>query len=251
MRTKKNKLLRYALLFVVLFLHLPVSAGVSTTKHNLSITGTGQIRASIASNETEVCVFCHTPHNASPAAPLWNHEITSVQTYTNFYSDTLFAYTAGEAPPIDGYSRLCLSCHDGTIAVGAILTKRGTIEMDTIENIVEAGRLMPDSPGYLGTDLSGSHPLSFIYDENLVNIRNAEPGIMHLNWPIRKYGDKFGTGDPDVRIYPTQGGYGVQCTSCHDPHGGKGNPDEPPFWRKPTYDDVCLVCHDISSTIGH
>ena len=65
---------------------------------------------------------------------------------------------------------------------------------------------------------------------------------MQLKWPI---------SDLDVKLYPTQDGYGMQCSSCHDPHGGKGNSDAPPFWRKAEYEDVCLVCHDIASTIGH
>ncbi|MDQ7787209.1 MAG: cytochrome c3 family protein [Thermodesulfovibrionales bacterium] len=216
-----------------------VLAGVSTTKHNLSVTGPGVVKAV---NQTEVCTFCHTPHNASPQAPLWNHEISSFENYTNYYSDTLKAYPPGGAPPIDGFSKLCLSCHDGTIGVGATIGTKGTIEMDTVANVIESGRLRPGSPGYLGTDLSGGHPISFIFDETLVSLRNAEEDIMHLNWPIL---------DQDVKLYPTQGGYGVQCTSCHEPHGGKGGPGEPPFWRKAAYDDVCLVCHDISSQIGH
>lgn len=218
-----------------------VSAGVYNSKHNLSVSGPGEIKAI---SETEVCIFCHTPHNAMPDTPLWNHEVTSVQNYINYYSDTLKAYPPGGAPPIDGFSKLCLSCHDGTIALGAIIgSQRGTIEMLSIPGIVEGGRLSSGATGYLGTDLSGGHPISFVFDANLASIRNAEPDIMHLNWPIV---------DADVKLYPTQDGYGVQCTSCHDPCGeAKGGPGAPPFWRKTTYDDVCLVCHDIVSEIGH
>jgi len=39
-------------------------AGIATTKHNLSATGTGNIKAS---GEQEICIFCHTPHNSAPA----------------------------------------------------------------------------------------------------------------------------------------------------------------------------------------
>ncbi len=110
-----------------------------------------------------------------------------------------------------------------------------------VPGIVE-GRLGPEASGYLGTDLSGGHPISFIFDATLASIRNDEPDLMHLNWPIF---------DNNVKLYPTQGGLGVQCTSCHDPHGGRGGPSAPPFWQKTTYEDVCLVCHDIVSDIGH
>lgn len=219
-----------------------VSAGVFNSKHNLSAIGPMDDRAKAVS-ETEVCIFCHTPHNAMPDTPLWNHEVSAAQTYTNYYSETLKAYPPGGAPPIDGFSKLCLSCHDGTIALGAIIgSRRGMIAMQSIPGFVESGRLAPEAAGYLGTDLSGGHPISFIFDATLASMRNAEPDLMHLNWPIV---------DPDVKLYPTQGGYGVQCTSCHDPHGGKGGPGAPPFWLKTTYEDVCLVCHDILSEIGH
>ncbi|GAB4539306.1 MAG: hypothetical protein Fur0020_08210 [Thermodesulfovibrionia bacterium] len=207
--------------------------GVRDTKHNLSTSGPGEIKAI---SETEVCVFCHTPHNASPQAPLWNHDVTAVESYINYWSETLQAYgSEAEAPPIDGFSKLCLSCHDGTVALGAVMNMEEDIEMVTIPNIVEGGRLMPGARGYLGTDLSGSHPISFIFDEALVSKRNSQPNLSRLNWPIN---------DPDVRLYPTQGGYGVQCSSCHDPHNTKAGPHGPPFWRKSTYDEVCLVCHE-------
>jgi predicted CXXCH cytochrome family protein len=231
----------YCSLFIAL-VPLVVSAGVFNSKHNLSVFGP-QEREVKAVSETEICIFCHTPHNAMPNTPLWNHQVSAAENYINYYSDTLKAYPPGGAPPIDGFSKLCLSCHDGTIALGAIIgSARGNIQMLSVPGIVEGGRLGSEADGYLGTDLSGGHPISFVFDANLASIRNAEPDIMHLNWPVV---------DPDVKLYPTQEGYGVQCTSCHDPHGGKGGPDAPPFWLKPTYDDVCLVCHDIVSDIGH
>ncbi|MEW6054221.1 MAG: cytochrome c3 family protein [Nitrospirota bacterium] len=137
---------------------------------------------------------------------------------------------------MDGFSKLCLSCHDGTVAIGSVISKEDQIE--TTPDFITEG-----DAGYLGTDLSGGHPVSIVYDLALVNERNRETDLLHLNWPIRRGRDQSSGTDPDVRLYPTQGDFGVQCTSCHDPHGGKGNPDAPPFWRKTTYDEVCLVCH--------
>lgn len=210
-----------------------LSAGVFNTKHNLSVSGPGPVTAV---SETQICIFCHTPHNAQPVAPLWNHELTAVENYTNYWSPTLKSYASqADAPPIDGFTKLCLSCHDGTVALGAVGSRDKPIE--TYADFMPMGL-----HGYLGTDLSGGHPVSIVFDIELVNRRNQDSHIMHLNWPI---------DDDDVRLYPTQGSYGIQCTSCHDPHGGKGGPDAPPFWRKFRGDDVCLVCHDIMSEIGH
>lgn len=237
-KRKMRLFITHCSLFILL-VPVVLSAGVFNSKHNLSVSGPGEVKAV---SESEVCIFCHTPHNAMPDTPLWNHEVSSA-TYVNYYSDTLMAYPPGAAPPIDGFSKLCLSCHDGTVALGATIgSPRGIIQMLSVSGIVEGGKLSPGADGYLGTDLSGGHPISFVFDATLASVRNAEPDIMHLNWPIV---------DLDVKLYPTQDGYGVQCTSCHDPHGGKGGPDAPPFWWKSTYDDVCLVCHDIVSEIGH
>ncbi|MFZ5906209.1 MAG: cytochrome c3 family protein [Nitrospirota bacterium] len=220
-------------IFIVLVPVVAGAIGIKNTKHNLSVSGPGPVGAI---TESEICKFCHTPHNASPSVPLWNHVVTTEQNYVNYWSPTLKSYPSQEAaPPVDGFSRLCLSCHDGTVALGALVSREEEIE--TVPDV-----LTESIPGYLGTDLSGGHPISIIFDSALANLRNSDPNIMHLNWPIN---------DPDVQLYSTQNGSGVQCTSCHDPHGGKGGTEAPPFWRKTTYDEVCLVCHDITSTIGH
>jgi len=234
---KVNKRFRTILVLVVCVLVLaPVLtlAGIMESKHNLSVSGPGSAKAL---TETQICIFCHTPHNSSPYSPLWNHA-QSVATYVNYWSTTLKSYASqGAAPPIDGFSKLCLGCHDGTVGLGAVVSRKGDIRMAIVPGAVDAsGKLLPGAAGYLGTDLSGGHPLSIRYDAALVAKRNSDHALMPLHWPIT---------DPDVRLYPAQGGYGVQCTSCHEPHGSKGGPTAPPLWQKATYEEVCQVCHDM------
>jgi hypothetical protein len=223
----------YFVFFIFVFIPLLAFALVKDTKHNLSSTGPGDVKAS---SETQICIFCHTPHNSSPAQPLWNHELSAVVNYINYASPTLQSYSSeGEAPPIDGHSKLCLSCHDGTVAIGSVVSRWEEIMMVPVDVIDATGKLI-EGPGYLGTDLSGGHPISIIFDEALAIKRNsADPPLTHLKWPIV---------DPDIKLYPTQNGYGVQCTSCHDPHENKAAGGWPPFWHKATHDEVCLVCHD-------
>ncbi len=228
---KRVKLFIVYCSLLIAFAPFIVSAGVFNTKHNLSVSGTGVVTAV---SETQICIFCHTPHAAYPETPLWNHQLSAAESYTNYWSPTLKSYDEGEAPPIDGFSKLCLSCHDGTVAIGAVRSR-----MDPIETYVDV--LDIGLQGHIGTDLSGKHPVSIIFDAYLANLRNQDPSLMPLNWPV---------SDPDVKLYPTQSGYGVQCTSCHDPHGGKGGPDAPPFWRKVNGDDVCLACHDAFAETG-
>src|SRR5208282_3429080 len=74
------------------------------TRHNLSVSGPGAIKAL---SETRICVFCHIPHNAAPQTPLWNKTIQPV-TYILYESTTLTAHLKQPYGP----TRLCLSCHD-------------------------------------------------------------------------------------------------------------------------------------------
>ncbi len=194
---------------------------VLDTSHNLSVTGPNpQIHAA---SETEVCKFCHTPHNASTQAPLWNRSDPG-GSYTMYWEPTMNAYPSqAAAPQPNGASKLCLSCHDGTIALGATVSG-GTIQM--------SGGIttMPVSSGaYFGTDLSGHHPISFTVTDALVAANNSAGDV-----PLKTVAEM--RSGPVVSLDPSDR---VQCTSCHDPHhdpfGG--------FLRAPSEDQVCLGCH--------
>jgi len=229
-------------IFLILCPLFVSAAGIKDTKHNLSVSGTGTVKAV---EETQICIFCHTPHNAYPDYPLWNHDPSAVISYTHYTSDTLQSYKfEAEAPPIDGGSKLCLSCHDGTIAVGAVNSSFADIAMEISECIDASGKLTSGTgcTGYIGTDLSGGHPISIVFDSILVGKRNSSTTLCPLNQPPTRQ------TEPYVRLYPTRGGYGVQCTSCHDPHTNRSTEIKngnkwPPFWQKTTHDGVCLVCH--------
>ncbi len=200
---------------------------IVNTKHNLSVSGPGPIKSP---TETRICIFCHTPHNAQPAAPLWNRELSAVSHYEMPWSPTMQAYSSSvSAPQPDGASKLCLSCHDGTIALGSVLSRSEPIP------ISGGPTIPPTSKGYLGTDLSGGHPLSFVYDDALALANNAA-GDMTLRLPST-------LNDPDVKL-DKQGK--VQCTTCHDPHddGNYGSGGVPHFYVKPDWSAVCFTCHD-------
>src|SRR5690242_6849752 len=85
------------------------AASIVDSKHNLAISGPGEIRAMA---ETEICIFCHTPHKTTGQAPLWSH-VMPAQNYTPYSSTTMKATDVGQPT---GASKLCLSCHDGTVA---------------------------------------------------------------------------------------------------------------------------------------
>lgn len=163
-------------------------SGIEISKHNLSVTGTGDIRAI---TETQICLFCHIPHNASPAAPLWNRQDPGLNyiPYTSSTADALPGQPTGA-------SLLCLSCHDGTIALGDLLSRDEIIAMTLgVTTIPE------DRRSNLGTDLSDDHPVSFDYNDALAGSDGQLLSPSLLTGAVRL--DRYGQ---------------LQCTSCHDPH---------------------------------
>jgi predicted CXXCH cytochrome family protein len=182
----------------------------SANKHNLSVSGAGPVRTT---DTTEICIFCHAPHNASPAPPLWN-QLQSGATYTPYSSSTMKA-TPG-APT--GSAKLCLSCHDGTVAIGATLT-RGSIAMT---GVGAGGRLTGASA--LGSNLSDDHPISFV----------PVTGVQIVN-PAG--GDAVKLDDHGM----------LQCRSCHDPHRQDADPVTKKFLVKSnSASALCLTCHQKS-----
>jgi predicted CXXCH cytochrome family protein len=161
--------------------------GVVDSAHNLSASGPGQVRAA---SEARVCEFCHTPHNSSPQAALWNRRSPGT-TYTPYTSSTAMA--APGQPT--GSSVLCLSCHDGTVALGDVLSRNTPIAMAGGSSTIPPGRAKT------GTDLRHHHPVSFVYDANLAGRR----GELTMPSALPK----------DIRL--DRAGQ-MQCTSCHDAH---------------------------------
>lgn len=193
---------------------------IVTTKHNLSTSGPGIYKAV---GETQICVFCHTPHNGNTLAPLWNRADPG-GTYNMYWSPSMDAYpSAAAAPQPGGTTKLCLSCHDGSIALGATVAS-GTIAM--------AGGVttLPSSSGsYFGRDLSGHHPVSFQVTNQLISTNNGKGDVPLKTLPQMRSNP---VGHVDRLDF-------VQCDSCHDPHK---NPYES-FLRTPVTDNLCLACH--------
>ncbi len=179
------------------------------TKHNLSVSGPGPIRAV---SETRICIFCHTPHNASPQSPLWNKDLEP-RTYSVYESATL---RSGPLPQPSGPTKLCLSCHDGTIAMGAVVNPASGIAM------AGGDTLAPGSLSNFGLNLSGHHPVAFPYHAALPNTE-----LLSSPPPNLTYG----------------GGDEVHCTTCHDPH----NDTNGKFLVKDNrYSALCTECHQMT-----
>lgn len=204
-------LLALLALLVIAVAPAPGHAAVSATKHNLSVSGPGTLKAT---TESQICLFCHAPHNASPAGQLWNRGV-SAATYTPYTSSTRKS-VAGQP---NGASLLCLSCHDGTIALGQLINPATAISMAGGATTIPAGKTN------LGINLSDDHPVSFVYDAALRAARGE-------------------LADPTTLVRPSKvrldAGNRLQCTACHDPHDSTN----PKFLVVPnTASALCQTCH--------
>jgi predicted CXXCH cytochrome family protein len=189
----------------IMFVPVLLFSGIETTKHNLSVTGPGVIKSS---DTSRVCVFCHTPHNSTSVAPLWNRNQNAGYT---LYSSTTLISSPGQP---DGASKLCLSCHDGTIALGEIVNPGVTFAMLGTPD----GKIPPSSRTNLGANLSDDHPVSFV--PNISSVEYSNPSI----------------GDSVKLDHSGK----LQCTSCHDPH----NNTYGKFLTKSNFNSgICKTCH--------
>ena len=182
--------------------------GLSTVSYTHAATITGSKHDLSASTGGEICIACHTPHNANTTitdAPLWNHTMTTA-TYTLYDSPTFNGHVSISQPT--GVSKLCLSCHDGTVAPDAFTGHAGVTTIATAGN--------------LGTNLKKSHPISFTYDAALATADGElkDPGTLPAGWINNS---KF------------------ECSSCHDVHNKTGIAKM--LHATNTGSALCLTCH--------
>ncbi|MEQ1814409.1 MAG: hypothetical protein ABL860_08180 [Candidatus Nitrotoga sp.] len=208
---------------------------------------------------TQICVFCHNPHGATmdgnnPAGPIWNRKLSSAtyQTYTSKSMDSVVILGQPQLEQPGGSSKLCLSCHDGTLAIGNVNVANGISERNgqpgqNIALNIDGVRRTDDSfmregagatTGFtrrLGTDLTNDHPISINFN-NAQALRDGElrPLTADANqrWPDNAtpvVGVRTPTSHPKIKLETPPGGgpqsAQVQCATCHDPHLRESDPN--------------------------
>ena len=213
----------YIGMLLILSVHamvLRAQTGVINSKHDLSVSSTG---ATIkAQAEDEVCVFCHTPHSAAVYNQLWNREPAGAPSYSLYTSSRLTA--AGYPTPSQPgeKSKLCMSCHDGTIALGSVYNIPGSGLAGTITMASGVTTMPTDAPGYIGTDLTDDHPVGYEYDPA------SDPELVTRVWPW----------PGPVLLDPNDATGTVECYTCHEVHDNTN----PPFLHL-SKTDLCNECH--------
>lgn len=168
------------------------------------------------------CGVCHTTHHAAgiASAPLWNHEATVVAGYTLYNSPTFDASSTITDPGAS--SRLCLSCHDGTVA----LENFSGISSGT--NYIDASARIG---GVSGSDLSTDHPISFEYTDALAF---GDGGL----YPPTTTNSGLGSTIDNDMLFSGK----MECASCHDVHNRFGVAHL--LKMSNVNSELCLTCHN-------
>jgi len=245
--------------------------GINGTVHDLNRTDTGMgYTANPDDPLTRICIFCHAPHHTwrllpqnggsfagsgptQPAPdvydylPLWNHELTMNYTQYQMYTNGIGAPTQGpKALQAQGNmtpgsaSLLCLSCHDGSVAVNSY---GNPSQVTPTNHSVSTGNkfIGQTSPYLIGKDnyLGNHHPIGFDYDQVQAvdnEIRPADAADLGAAGKVRDH--LYGPGNTKL-----------ECATCHAVHN-KGNTGEALLWRSDQNSRLCLTCHDKGTDPG-
>jgi hypothetical protein len=221
--------------------------GITNTPHDFTINlGTTE--------PVGACTFCHTPHKAITTQLLWNHTLST----SNFAWDVASTTAGTTLPTLDGQTyngvtTKCLSCHDGTVAIGDV---GWWMEGKPAAPLNNKKHQPPNAANIaVGAAMAGNHPVAMPYP--LGNAAGTYNGIATGagatldEWVadptangIRLFSD---TGSLKV-AGATAGRTGIECSSCHDPHNKQavddlflrgtltGNTGGPTGY-------ICLKCH--------
>jgi len=229
-------------------------SGINETVHDLGHVHNGMDYVAEPPDVlNRICIFCHAPHNtyrlstatggAGPQAPaeydylpLWNHLLPDAAPAYVMYENGPGAPQTGpkasqaiQLGMVPGStSLLCLSCHDGSIAVNSY----GNV--DQLARSQSTGSKFI-SPAYvIGQDyyLGNHHPIGFSYDAAQSVDTEIRDSTTAMLTPTEFVSDHLygGTGT-------------MECGTCHSVHN-KGNSGETLLWRSDQNSELCLTCHD-------
>jgi predicted CXXCH cytochrome family protein len=215
MRMSLGKLLGVFIGFALIPLAANAQNTVQGSMHDLSLSGRGSVKAA---SERQVCLFCHATHVLASPQPMWNQKLSTVSSY-NAYTSSTYQQTNN---PVSTRSKLCLSCHDGTVAVGQ--TYFNPSGQFAVQGTLPAA-------ANLGTDLSRNHPFGF-----------TMPAIDDGEIKLSLTASPPATSDSAVKLF----GNKIECVTCHDPHTPNRDSATPFMVRSNADSALCTACHDTS-----
>jgi hypothetical protein len=186
--------------------------------HNMGPGGGSHISGA----RTDACAYCHAPHSGLNMG-LWNQKLTT-ETYTMYTSTT--EANKGVQPALASSSNMCLSCHDGTVAVGSTVAY-GQVTMSGAMSPVDV----------FSSSMQSSHPFSLA------------PKLKDNVDLVASLAATGKTADPTGAVHLVGGS--VECISCHTPHvQAKDQVSQNFLVRDSSSGQMCLACHDPSRTVS-
>jgi predicted CXXCH cytochrome family protein len=219
-------------------------ATITNSKHDLSSTSTAAIKSTATD---QICVFCHTPHKAMSTQVLWNH---SASTNTSFSWGDVSKTSGGTTLPtgLSARSLRCLSCHDGSVALGDVTNFGGAAAtlgvagtgVDTTGKLTDAYYVVGAS-GNLG----GNHPVGIPYPGQSGQYNGIGTTVTSgAGTGYVAAASITASSSPTVKLFADATNttvVGVECGSCHDVHNSQ-NLDKF-LWKSNAGSALCLSCH--------
>lgn len=217
-------------------------ASIVNSKHDLSVNSTGSL---YKGDTTQICIYCHAPHNAKESLPLWNR--TNPTFAFKLYSGVGMAnvsFSTGFTS--DSTSLFCMSCHDGVTNLNAV-HNAGVIDGTGLSaaHTPKTASTFYDgaitSSGSLTTDLSKTHPINF-------PVKAADSQSDLHTGPSGGTTSQMGATGFEMPLFKSAAA-GVrgsanrmlECGSCHAVHDSANSP----FLRYTmTGSALCLGCHN-------
>lgn len=232
---------------------------VVNSKHNFSFTGTSYAYHDPNPSSTQVCIYCHTPHNAGQTRLLWNKASNSVTTFRLYTSSSSLTDVVRKNSSLSANSPslLCLGCHDGKTAMNVLHASGkgsaaagypagsryayGSAPIVMESSLWMFGSYFPGmaiggtaAEGGQGDDLTNDHPIGFSYSavlgENALGLNSMSEVDSKSTSRIRFFGSSNK----------------VECSTCHNPHvDNQNNPSLSPFLvMSNSGSALCLSCHN-------
>lgn len=188
--------------------------------YNSPVGGTdiaNQVNGSWVAGTYTLCSFCHIAHkfkaeggSGTPGELLWNHKLSTAQ-YTA-YSSHYNSMPGGSTTPLSNGdtsnpSVLCLSCHDGTVAINENYSDINNAKLGDVM-IQEQYTIDPG-------DIMRTHPINFSYDATLA----TKDGTIKVPLNITNTNTPSVDAGGEIRLWNTASVQNsMQCSTCHEPH---------------------------------
>ena len=239
-----------------------MAKSIEQSKHNVSNiapagTPTRTVKAGVGG--TQICIYCHTPHNSSVnGGPIWNRN------QGNFTPDVYRLYSGVGMSNIsnktgftsDSMSLFCMSCHDGSAMGGNMLVNTptalptnesaalaaftGGIGTNSKANLTRTNATGGSTDANAGaTLLKTTHPVNFAMTVGGGDL--APLSASPVNGAFEILGLK-GTGKKFPLYKSARSAQNsFECSSCHSVHDDENNP----FLRDTNQgSQLCLGCHN-------